>query len=79
MKVVIPGGTGQLGTILRRALTAAGHDVVVLTRRPARDGEIGWDGVTLGRWAEAVNGSDLVVNLAGRSVSCGTPRSPCRR
>jgi uncharacterized protein (TIGR01777 family) len=70
MKVVIPGGTGQLGTILRRALTAAGHDVVVLTRRPAGDGEIGWDGVTLGRWAEAVNGSDLVVNLAGRSVSC---------
>jgi uncharacterized protein (TIGR01777 family) len=70
MKVVIPGGTGQLGTILRRALSAAGHDVVVLTRRPVRAGEIGWDGVTLGRWAEAVNGSDLVVNLAGRSVSC---------
>ena len=40
MKIVIPGGTGQVGTVLNRALTAAGHDVVVLTRRPARDREI---------------------------------------
>ncbi|WP_329269905.1 TIGR01777 family oxidoreductase [Streptomyces sp. NBC_01451] len=70
MKVVIPGGTGQVGGILNRALTAAGHDVTVLTRRPAHDREIGWDGETLGAWAEAVDGSDVVINLAGRSVSC---------
>ncbi|MFA1540552.1 TIGR01777 family oxidoreductase [Actinomadura monticuli] len=70
MKVVIPGGTGQVGTILDRALTAAGHEVVVLTRRPSREREIPWDGRTLGAWAEAVDGSDVVINLAGRSVSC---------
>jgi len=70
MKVVIPGGTGQVGTVLNRALTAAGHEVVVLTRRPARDGEVRWDGRTLGPWAEEIDGSDIVVNLAGRSVSC---------
>ncbi|MFJ3233931.1 epimerase [Streptomyces sp. NPDC086787] len=70
MKVVLPGGTGQVGTVLNRALTAAGHDVLVLTRRPARDREIGWDGATLGPWAEAVDGCDVVINLAGRSVSC---------
>ncbi|MGD1218602.1 DUF1731 domain-containing protein [Streptomyces krungchingensis] len=70
MKVVIPGGTGQVGTVLRRALSAAGHEVVVLTRRPTRRGEVPWDGRTLGPWAEVIDGSDLVVNLAGRSVSC---------
>ncbi|MFF4962558.1 TIGR01777 family oxidoreductase [Streptomyces sp. NPDC001222] len=70
MKIVIPGGTGQVGTILNRALTAAGHQVVVLSRRPARPGEVPWDGKTLGPWAEALDGSDVVVNLAGRSVSC---------
>ncbi|NGO45986.1 TIGR01777 family oxidoreductase [Streptomyces ureilyticus] len=70
MKIVIPGGTGQIGTILNRALTAAGHDVVVLTRRPRHKGEIHWDGETLGPWTEAINGSDIVINLAGRSVSC---------
>ncbi|MFI5683206.1 DUF1731 domain-containing protein [Streptomyces sp. NPDC051636] len=70
MKFVLPGGTGQVGTVLKRALTAAGHEVVVLSRRPARAGEVAWDGRTLGPWAEAVDGSDVVVNLAGRSVSC---------
>ncbi|WP_406835422.1 epimerase [Streptomyces sp. AHU1] len=70
MKVVLPGGTGQVGAILDRALTAAGHDVMVLTRRPVRAHHIGWDGATLGPWAEAIDGCDVVVNLAGRSVSC---------
>jgi uncharacterized protein (TIGR01777 family) len=70
MKFVIPGGTGQVGTVLERALRVAGHDVVVLTRRPARDHEVQWDGKTLGPWTEAVDGSDVVINLAGRSVSC---------
>lgn len=70
MKVVLPGGTGQVGGVLWRALTAAGHEVVVLTRRPVRDGEVQWDGRTLGPWAEVVDGSDVVINLAGRSVSC---------
>ncbi|RFS84416.1 TIGR01777 family protein [Actinomadura spongiicola] len=70
MKMVIPGGTGQVGTILRRALTAAGHDVVILTRRPSREGDIGWDGETPGPWAEAIDGADVVINLAGRSVGC---------
>ncbi|HEX4062017.1 MAG TPA: TIGR01777 family oxidoreductase [Streptosporangiaceae bacterium] len=70
MKVVIPGGTGQLGSILNRALTTAGHDVVVLTRDPVRDHEVRWDGETLGPWAGTIDGSDVVVNLAGRSVNC---------
>ena len=34
MKIVIPGGSGQVGTILARAFHADGHDVVVLSRRP---------------------------------------------
>ncbi|MFJ9346630.1 TIGR01777 family oxidoreductase [Streptomyces sp. NPDC101237] len=70
MKVVLPGGTGQVGTVLDRALTAAGHDVTVVTRRPARPHDIGWDGATLGHWASALDGCDVVINLAGRSVSC---------
>ena len=70
MKVVIPGGTGQVGTALRRALRSDGHEVVVLTRRPAGDGQVLWDGERLGPWAREIDGSDVVINLAGRSVSC---------
>ncbi|GAA2953931.1 TIGR01777 family oxidoreductase [Streptomyces erythrogriseus] len=70
MKIVLPGGTGQVGTILDRALSAAGHEVVVLTRRPRRPQDVAWDGATPGPWTEALDGADVVVNLAGRSVSC---------
>ena len=67
---MIPGGTGRIGEMLTRSLADAGHEVVVLTRHPRHAGEIGWDGRTLGPWAAAVDGSDVVINLAGRSVNC---------
>jgi len=70
MKIVIPGGTGQVGAILDRAFTAAGHDVVVLTRSPTGARQVRWDGTTIGDWAGHIDGCDVVVNLAGRSVSC---------
>jgi uncharacterized protein (TIGR01777 family) len=72
MKVVIPGGSGQVGTILARAFHEDGHDVAVLSRRPnARPWRVvGWDGVTLGNWRREVDGSDVVINLTGRSVNC---------
>ena len=74
MKVVIPGGTGQVGGVLRRALSARGDDVVVLSRHPneLEPGvrHVAWDGRTLGDWASEVDGADAVVNLAGRTVSC---------
>jgi uncharacterized protein (TIGR01777 family) len=74
VKIVIPGGTGQVGGLLRRAMAARGDEVVVLSRRPEQleDGvrHVLWDGRTLGAWASEVDGADAVVNLAGRSVSC---------
>jgi hypothetical protein len=70
VKIILAGGTGQVGTILDRALTADGHDVVLLTRSPRGDRQVRWDGSTLGDWAREIDGSDAVVNLAGRSVSC---------
>ncbi|GAB2690393.1 TIGR01777 family oxidoreductase [Kitasatospora kifunensis] len=70
MKIVLPGGTGHVGRLLEREWTAAGHEVVILTRRSGGGREVHWDGRTLGPWAEVIDGSDLVVNLAGRSVSC---------
>ncbi|MGE5834593.1 MAG: TIGR01777 family oxidoreductase, partial [Acidobacteriota bacterium] len=67
-----PGGSGQVGTILARALHAAAHDVVVLSRRPLPQPwhVVAWDGLTAGPWVREVNGSDVVINLTGRSVNC---------
>ena len=72
MRVVIPGGSGQVGTILARAFHRDGHDVVVISRRPrARPWRVvEWDGATLSDWQREIDGADVVVNLAGRSVNC---------
>jgi uncharacterized protein (TIGR01777 family) len=74
MKIVIPGGTGQVGGILRRALAERGHQVVVLSRQPValEPGirHLPWDGRSFGDWAVEVDGADAVINLAGRTVSC---------
>jgi uncharacterized protein (TIGR01777 family) len=71
MRIVLCGGTGQVGEMLRRAFVGDGHDVVVLSRRPADPpARLQGDGETLGDWAAAVDGADVVINLAGRTVNC---------
>lgn len=69
MKIVIPGGSGQVGQLLKRSLEAKGHAVVLLSRS-GRDGSVVWDGRTLGPWAAEIDGADVVINLAGRTVNC---------
>ncbi|HWM91263.1 MAG TPA: TIGR01777 family oxidoreductase [Thermoanaerobaculia bacterium] len=66
MKIVIPGGTGQVGTLLARAFHGDGHEVVVLSRRPQA---MPWRVVRWGSLGE-IDGADVVINLAGRSVNC---------
>jgi uncharacterized protein (TIGR01777 family) len=72
VKVIIPGGGGQIGTLLCRHFHASGHEVVVLSRRPGSAPWRGivWDGASRGPWMREVDGADVVINLAGRSVDC---------
>lgn len=71
MKIVVPGGTGQIGRVLVEALRRRGDEVVVLSRSAAGEpGVVAWDGRTPGAWAREVDGADAVINLAGRSVNC---------
>jgi uncharacterized protein len=75
MKIVIPGGSGQVGTLLARAFVADDHEVIALSRNPQlakrRSGRVvQWDGQTLGDWAAEIDGADVVINLGGRSVNC---------
>jgi uncharacterized protein len=72
LKIVIPGGAGQIGALLARDFVANGHEVVVLSRSgtTASCRVVTWDGETLGDWATEIDGADAVINLAGRSVNC---------
>lgn len=74
MKIILPGGNGQVGRMLIRAFVHDGHECVVLTRGratlPAKARAVSWDGRNLGPWAAELDGADAVINLAGRSVDC---------
>ena len=72
MKIVLPGGSGQVGQILARHLHAHGHAVTVLSRNPgpAPWRVVAWDGLTPGDWVADLEQSDVCINLAGRSVNC---------
>ncbi|HEY2016784.1 MAG TPA: TIGR01777 family oxidoreductase [Bryobacteraceae bacterium] len=72
LRIVIPGGTGQVGRILARYFHAKGHEVTVLARHvsPARWRVLPWNGRDTGDWVKAIDGADVVINLAGRNVNC---------
>jgi len=72
LRIVIPGGTGQVGQILARHFREQGHAVTVISRhpKPAEWHVIEWNARHLDGWALAIDGSDVVINLAGRSVNC---------
>src|SRR5580700_10470367 len=72
MKIVIPGGSGQVGQMLARHFHAHGHTVTVFSRdpRPAPWCVVAWDGETPGDWISELEHSDVCINLAGRSVNC---------
>jgi uncharacterized protein len=72
MKIVIPGGTGQVGHLLARHFHNQGHTVVVFSRTPhtAPWRIVPWNGRTTGPWVAELEQSDVCINLAGRSVNC---------
>lgn len=72
LQIVIPGGSGQVGNVLARHFHELGHQVTVLSRHAhsAPWQTLPWNGRELGSWTQAINGADVVINLAGRNVNC---------
>jgi len=72
LRIVIPGGSGQVGQVLARHFQRRGDRVTVLTRGPhtAEWETVHWDAHTPGIWTQYLEGADVCINLAGRSVNC---------
>jgi uncharacterized protein len=71
-KIVLAGGSGQVGQLLARHFHARGDEVTVIARRAASTvgRTVEWDGVSEGPWVAELDGADVLINLAGRSVNC---------
>jgi len=61
-----------VGRVLAHYFQECGHHVTVLTRLPYAETwqTVRWDGETVGPWTEYLEGADVCINLAGRSVNC---------
>lgn len=77
-RVVVAGGSGFIGRHLVPALAAAGHEVVVLSRRPHPSADrvrfVEWHPTdeTLGDrqpWHDVLSGAAAVINLCGASAA----------
>jgi uncharacterized protein (TIGR01777 family) len=74
-RIVLAGGSGFLGRALAVTLAGEGHQLVVLSRNPARVRPsaarvAAWtpDGSSTGPWTSEIASADVVVNLAGEPL-----------
>lgn len=63
-KIVIAGGTGFIGTYLTMCFEELGYEVLIVSRSVDA---VSWSLVEL---IPALEGADLVINLAGKSINC---------
>jgi uncharacterized protein (TIGR01777 family) len=83
-KIVIAGGTGFIGRSVAKYFSAT-NEIVILTRNIKATNNafadldlenypntrmVYWNGKDVGEWSKELNGTDIVINLAGRSVNC---------
>jgi uncharacterized protein (TIGR01777 family) len=64
-KVVLAGGTGFIGQYFERKYRDLGYEVLIISRQSQH---ISWNDEK--NIISALNGADLVINLAGKSVNC---------
>lgn len=75
MKILISGGTGFIGSLLRERLRSQGHSLMVLTRQPPRGANtsnekwLTWKPGSIGPWEKSVDGADGIINLAGEPIA----------
>ncbi|TKB94077.1 MAG: TIGR01777 family protein [Nitrospira sp.] len=78
MQIVVTGGTGFIGRPLCTSLCQEGHRVTLLTRRIETQWPcasivtaVEWNGREGGAWEHCLDGTDVIINLAGAPIADG--------
>ena len=73
-KLIIAAGTGFLGNVLIDHFQDKAQEIVILTRGKASKKNniryVNWDAKTMTGWEGELEGADVLINLAGKSVDC---------
>jgi len=72
-EIVLAGGTGHLGQLLKTAFVKRGNKVIILTRGEKKSRHpliqyVQWDGKHLGAWTKELEEADALVNLSGERI-----------
>ncbi len=74
-RIIISGGTGLIGSALTKELTAAGHEVISLSRNPDKARRlpkgaraVAWNARAADGWGSLADGALAIVNLAGETI-----------
>lgn len=73
-KIVLAGGSGYLGTVLKEYFGPIAREVIILSRHARADEAnirtVVWDANQAGDWTNQIEDADLLVNLCGKNVNC---------
>ncbi len=68
--IIIAGGSGFLGQILKDYFTKKDYLVKILTRSPKHKNDIYWNAKDMGKWTKELEKTEVLINLTGKSVDC---------
>lgn len=73
-KVVLAGGSGNLGKLLTASFLSQGYELLILSREARGSSNpqlryVQWDGEHSGPWTECLASADLLINLSGASIN----------
>jgi uncharacterized protein len=73
-KIILAGGSGQVGKAIVTHLKANCDEIIILSREESKATntirKVQWDGKNSGKWEEELEGADVLVNLTGKNVNC---------
>jgi len=73
-KMVLHGGTGQIGKAIINFYRDKVQEIIVFTRGESRKENnihfLNWDGKVLLQYKELLEDTDVIINLVGKNVNC---------
>jgi len=73
MKIIITGGTGDIGRALTTELTNAGHQIIIFSRSSQKTvtgaQTVEWDSDNVESWLPYIENANVVVHLAGENLA----------